>query len=125
MGEMKKMKITLVSGCSTSLNIDTLDLSVTNVLYVEKQVAAESLASAVNQINAISALVPRPTTSYIVLNLVKTESGKEEDYLLVGRTVGDDTVNIVNKALLRRDVNSYTTVLGKLDIASIDGIKIN
>lgn len=119
------MKYTLVSGCSTSLNIDTLALTTTDVKYVEKELNQTNLIDAFNQILVISNYVPRPATSYVILNLVADNDGVETDYLLIGRVGGCDTISIGQKALYKRDASTLTFVAGfEHDIASIDGLSI-
>jgi hypothetical protein len=119
------MKFTLVSGCSTQLDIDTLNLNTVNVKYVEQDVTRPTLAQVFDSLNSISNYVPRPSTSYIILNLVETSQGKEQDYLIVGRVQGEDSLSITPKMLLKRTSGHYEIVDGtKLDIRSIDNITI-
>lgn len=119
------MKYTLVSGCSTSLNIDTLALTTTDVKYVEKELNQTTLVDAFNQLLVISNYVPRPTTSYTILNLVEDNDGVETDYLLLGRAGGCDTISIGHKTLYKREGASLTLVAGfEHDVTSIDGLSI-
>ncbi len=117
------MKYTLVSGCSTSLDIDTLALTTTDVKYIEKELNYPTLAQVFDGIYHIGQHVPRPTTSYVILNIIAEDNVTETDYLLVGRAVGDDTIMLTNKALYKRETTTLTLVDGsRLDVATIDGL---
>lgn len=115
------MKYTLVSGCSTSIDIDTLALTITNVKYVELDVTLPTLAQLLDNMTYVTNYVPRTTTSYVVLNVVVTESGKETDYVILGRVVGDEVLKLKAKSLLRFEGDSYVLIDGaKPEITSIN-----